>query len=181
MRRTIRLAGYDYTQSGAYFITLTTKDRARVLGEVTAGRMRLSRLGEIARDEWLKTDTIREEVELDVFQVMPDHLHAVMFLRGATGGDSGAQAHSRAPVPGCGSTLARPARSLGSLVAGFKSAVTVRINTARGTPGVAVWQRNYFERVIRSQRELQRIREYILDNPRRWHDKQHGVAPEFDT
>lgn len=72
--------------------------------------------------------------------------------------------HDRAPLP----RLWRPPKSLGSFIAGYKSAVTKRINEIRGTPGNPVWQRNYYERIIRNERELDAIRRYIRDNPTHW-------------
>ena len=112
-------------------------------------------MGQIVQDEWLRTRTIRPEIVMDEFIVMPDHLHAIVSL--------GEQWFVRAE-PGI---LERSKRSLGSLVAGFKSICTLRINSTRRTPGKVVWQRNYYEHVIRTEVELERIREYIRLNPAR--------------
>ncbi len=189
-RRSIRLRGYDYTQPGAYFITLCTHQRAHLFGRVVDGVMVLNALGEIVREEWFRSADIRTEIELypDEFVVMPNHIHGIVWIvdtketivgdAGATinshGGYSGArgeyyvEAHSRAP-------LQRPPKSLPSFIAGFKSAVTHRINQIRGTPGAPVWQRNYYEHIIRDngratgRSPLHAIRQYIRDNPMRWH------------
>jgi REP element-mobilizing transposase RayT len=109
----------------------------------------------------------RGEIQLDEFVVMPNHFHAVVFLHGTTSepfdwkhrGFSGA-----------------PARSISSLVQGFKSSTARRINELRGTPGAPLWQRDYYERVLRSDRELERAREYILDNPRKWSEDKNNPA-----
>jgi putative transposase len=161
-RRSIRLPDHDYASSGAYFITMVTKDRDCLFGEVFDGEIRLSAFGEVVAREWSRSPEIREELSLDSFVVMPNHLHAIVHIR--TVG-----AHGRAPLRTSGDGLpSRPERLLGSLVAGFKAAATKTINQIRETPGVPVWQRNYYERIIRSEAELARIRQYIRDNPANW-------------
>ncbi len=164
-RRPIRLKGYEYTQPGAYFITICAHERAHLFGRVVDGKMVLNEFGEIVREEWFRSADIRAEIELhpDEFVVMPNHIHGIVWIVDnavATGPNVGA--HGRAP-------LHRPPQSLPSLIAGFKSAVTARINQMRGTPGAPVWQRNYYEHIIRTERALNAIRQYICDNPLRWH------------
>ena len=166
-RRSIRLPGYDYAQAGAYFITICTKARLCQFGDIVAGRMVLSPFGEIVMHEWQRSAVIRAELALDVFVVMPNHLHGiVMILEDARQGADVVGAHGRAPLPG--SPLHRPPRSVGSFIAGFKAAASRRINALDQTPGHAVWQRNYYEHIIRSEAELSRIRQYISENPARW-------------
>jgi REP element-mobilizing transposase RayT len=157
-RRPIRLRDYDYTQDGVYFITICARNRQCLFAEVVGDEMRLNKYGEIVGEQWEKTEMIRREITLDVFVVMPNHFHAVVVMDGA---------HSRAPLQDS-PVLYRPPKSLGALVAGFKSAVTTRINTLRDTPGVPVWQRNYYDHVIRNQQAYDRIRQYILSNPALW-------------
>ncbi len=156
-RRSIRLPGYDYSQPGAYFVTIVTQAREALFGEVVEGQMLLSTYGEIVQGEWLRTSQIRREIEQDEFIVMPNHLHGIVVIR--EGEPVGA--HGHAP-------LHRAPRSLGTLVGGFKSAVTRRINEIRHTPRVLVWQRNYYEHVIRGERDLAAVRQYIADNPAKW-------------
>jgi putative transposase len=163
-RRSTRLKGYDYHQAGGYFVTLCTYERADLFGEVIDGEMRLNEYGQIVQAEWLRTAELRPEVELDAFVVMPNHLHGIVLIH-----DVGA--HGRAPLQPETShrlSLHRPRRSLGSLMAGFKSAATRQINALRATPGVPVWQRNYNDHVIRNDAELDSIRDYIVTNPARW-------------
>jgi putative transposase len=167
-RRSIRLKGYDYGRMGAYFITICTQDRACLFGTVVDGRMQLNECGAIVREEWFRSAQIRQEIELSAeeFVVMPNHIHGIVWIVDSAGAGIGAPgpggAHGRAP-------LHRQPRSLASFIAGFKSAVTKRINEHRDTPGASVWQRNYYEHIVRNEESLARIREYILTNPLRWH------------
>ena len=163
-RRSIRLRDYDYSQFGAYFVTICTHDRACIFGNIVDGEMCLNAIGEITAEEWTKSERVRGEIELDEWIVMPNHLHGIVWIThnsdnrnvGATG---------RSPLP----SGPKP-RSIGAMVAGFKSAATKRINTILGTPGAPVWQRNYYEHVIRNEDALDRIRQYIRDNPSKWQD-----------
>ena len=158
-RRSIRLSGYDYAQPGSYFVTICTQGRECLFGEVHDGEMRLSEYGQVVHKEWLVTALIRQEIELDAFVVMPNHVHGIVLITSANAQNVGA--HGRAP-------LHRKPRTLGALVAGFKSSVTKQINAMRGTPRQPLWQRNYYEHIIRGEPELYRVRQYIEDNPRKW-------------
>lgn len=161
-RRSVRLKNYDYAQAGAYFVTVCTQSRTCLFGEIVANEMRLNDLGRIVAEEWVKSADIRSEIEMDSWVVMPNHLHGVVIL-------DDPRAHGRAPQhrSSC-QELVRAPRSLGSFVAGFKSAATLRINEIHRTPGAKVWQRSYWERVVRSETELNLIREYIQNNPAQW-------------
>lgn len=171
-RRSIRLKGYDYAQPGAYFVTLCTQGHVCLFGDIVDGKMQLNEYGEIVRDEWFRTAAVRPYVWLypDEFVVMPNHVHGIIWIvdthgRGDPSGrsyhdPSGRPYHDRprGPAPG----------SVGAILAQYKSIVTKRINLLRGTPGVPVWQRNYYEHIVRGERDLDAIREYILANPARW-------------
>lgn len=124
-RRSIRLKGYDYAKTGAYFITVVTAAREALFGQIVDGEMIQNDWGQIVVDEWMKSATIRQELELDVFVVMPNHVHGILSISGAD-----VEATSRSPLrPG-------PAqRSLGAFMAGFKAAVTKQINDVRRSPG----------------------------------------------
>ena len=161
-RRSIRLPGYDYAQAGAYFVTLVTHQRQCLFGEIVDGAMLVGSHGDTVKEEWLRSAEVRREIELDAFVLMPNHIHGIVVIRDQS---TVVGAHGRAPLP---PMPHRPPRSLGSFVAGFKSAVTKRINEIRGTAGLPVWQRNYYDRVIRDEEELSRIRQYIIDNSARW-------------
>ena len=188
-RQSIRLPGYDNASSGAYFVTICVQGGACLWGEVVDGEMQLSHWGQIAREEWLASDAIRQELKLDSFVVMPNHLHGIVWISAtdAVDGrdDTSVGAHGRAPLqpaplqpaplqpaPLQPTPLRRAPRSLGSFVAGYKSAVTKRINQLRDRPGMPLWQRNYWEHIIRDEESLARIREYIENNPERWLEDQ---------
>jgi REP element-mobilizing transposase RayT len=160
-RHSVRLPGYDYSKPGAYFVTLVTYQRERLFGDIVQGEVRLSDIGQIVVEEWLRSAQFRGEIELDMYVVMPNHLHGLVIITRDVVG-----AHGRAPLRA--GIAYRPSRSLGSMIAGFKSAATKRINEMRATPGLPVWQRNYHERVIRNEAELNSVRQYILDNPQNW-------------
>ncbi len=162
-RRSIRLKDYDYRNVGAYFITICAYKRECLFGEVVDLEMRLNEYGEIIQDEWLKTETVRPNIELDEFVMMPNHLHGILVLNDNTGvsHEKPGATHRVAPTgPQTG--------SVGAIVGQYKSIVTKRINKQRGTPGHPIWQRNYHEHIIRDEDELNRIRFYIANNPAQW-------------
>ena len=162
-RQSIRLHGYDYSQTGGYFLTIVTHDHECLFGDIINGEMVLNDFGKIVQQEWLKTPKIRPEIKLDNFIVMPNHVHGIIMIIDNFGGN-------RTDLGAYGGTSLRnlKPKSIGSIMAGFKSVVTKCINKHRGTPGVPVWQRNYWEHVIRDEYDLNRIREYIINNPLHW-------------
>jgi REP element-mobilizing transposase RayT len=175
MRRSIRLAGYDYTGPAAYLITIATHSRQPFFGAIVDGAMSLSSAGLIVQREWLRSADIRSELILDAFMVMPDHFHAIVSIcpgadeRTMGVGTQGVASLPRIDVPG---KLHRPARSLGSLVARFKAACTIQIRARHpDDPRRRVWQRNYHESILRTPDAIERARWYVQENPRRWHEK----------
>ncbi len=138
-RRSIRLPGYDYTIPGSYFITIVTHRRICLFGEISDGVIRLNDFGEIARAEWLKTAAIRPEIALDEFVIMPNHFHAIISIMD---GDNGFVGATRRVAP-THRTATLAARSIGAIMAQYKSITTKRINQIRGTHVSPVWQRNY--------------------------------------
>jgi REP element-mobilizing transposase RayT len=169
-RRSIRLQGYDYSWDGAYFVTVCAQNRVCLFGDVVDGEMRLNDAGKIVRNEWLRTGDIRSNVELDVFVVMPNHFHAIVCLSNEPRrGDRLVAPTIRDTVAPTmtGPTGPTPG-SIGAILAGFKSITTKRINEMRNTPSAPVWQRNYYEHIIRDGESLNKIREYIVNNPMQW-------------
>jgi REP element-mobilizing transposase RayT len=124
--------------------------------------MVLNGYGEIVREEWLRSSKIRSEIRLGEYVIMPNHFHAIVYIVDHRDDRRGDGPWGDRPVAPTGS---KP-KSLGAFMAGFKSAVTKRINAMRNTPGMSVWQRNYYEHVIRNETDYHRIAEYIADNPR---------------
>lgn len=158
-RRSVCLQGYDYALPGRYFVTVCTYERNCTLGKVVDGQMRPNGFGDMVREEWFRTAKVRPQVSVDAFVVMPNHVHGMIEIAGAT----------RRVVPTNRVQPGGPGRnSLGAIVGQFKSVTSKRINGVRGTPGQPVWQRNYYEHVIRNEAALNKIREYICANPEKW-------------
>ncbi|WP_035258711.1 transposase [Desulfatirhabdium butyrativorans] len=160
-RRSIRLHGYDYSKKGAYFITTCTHHQECLFGEIVDGEMRLNDVGKIVADEWMKTATIRHEIELDNWMVMPNHFHAIFLITNSVSMSKGRGDRPVAP------TGPQP-RSVGAVIAGFKSAVTKRVNDLENTPGRKLWQRSYWEHIVRNETELHQLRKYVQNNPKQW-------------
>jgi REP element-mobilizing transposase RayT len=158
-RRTIRLQGYDYTSAGLYFITICTHQRQCLFGEIVDGEMRLNEYGQIVSEEWMRSTDIRQEIDFDAWVIMPNHMHGIVVINPPDTTPPPVGAHGRAPLPCAPQRIGiayRKPRSLSSFVAGFKSATTKRINILRHAAGTPVWQRNYYEHVIRDETSLQR-------------------------
>lgn len=198
-RRSIRLPGYDYTQDGAYLVTLVAANRECLFGDVVDDRVVLSTYGKIADWFWRDIPCHAAYVQLDAFVVMPNHVHAVLWI---ANGDVGAT-QTYKPVdgepvfleesgipdtgsPGFASPLPASSQpnpptgpashSVGAIVGNYKSVTTRRINQVRKSAGAAVWQRNYYERIVRSEEELLRICSYIENNPVQWaSDPERGL------
>lgn len=182
-RRSIRLPTWDYRRFGAYYVTLCTQEHRCLFGHITDEQMHLNETGRIVDEEWRRSTDIRTEIELDAYVIMPNHVHGIVLI--IPPGEEMLDAHDyyapvgatgRSPLPSDESVRkpGPPPRSLGAFIAGFKSAATRRINALRSTPGRPVWQRNYWERVVRNEREWDRFRRYIANNPSRWlQDKYH--------
>ena len=200
----IRLLGYDYSQPGAYFITIATHNRQCSFGNIIDDEMMLNEFGVFVQNEWLKTGIIRPNINIDAFVVMPNHLHGIIII---TDNDNGHSRDSRDSRDSRRDTLQRVStitdtitdtntdtdtitntemgtetdtgtieqfgkptkNSIPTIVRLFKSTTAKQINQLRvSTPMQPLWQRNYYEHVIRNKVELNRIRQYIIDNPKKW-------------
>ena len=170
-RRSIRLGGYDYSQAGAYFVTICTQDRQSLFGEIVEGEMRLNEYGWVVAECWEWLDQRYQHVDLDGWVVMPNHLHGVIMIDDVGRGGSGRGGSRTAP------TDMAKRKPLGRLIGAFKTVSAKQINNLRGMSGAPVGQRNYYEHVIRAEDELDRIRGYIDDNPRMWEmDRENPTA-----
>jgi putative transposase len=182
-RKSLRLPEYDYTEAGGYFITIVTHNRERLFGEIINGLMRLNEFGEIANKEWFRTAELRPTVELfdDEFVVMPDHIHGIIWIVETVGAERcSARLHKpkrverrSTPTIKTGhsrSMTTKPPQpgSLGVIVRAYISTVAYQINRVRNTRGFPIWQRNYYEHVIRDDKDLDEICAYIEGNPSTW-------------
>ena len=152
-RRSFRIPEYDYSQPGAYFVTICTQGRRCLFGDIKEGQMQLNEFGQIISKNWLALPTRFPHITLDEFVVMPNHLHGVVFFN-------------------------YPLASLGQMVAYFKYLTTRGVNDKIGLSGAPLWQRNYYEHVIRNEKDMNRIREYIFNNPLQWHFDQEN--PQYN-
>lgn len=178
-RRSIRLSGYDYAQEGLYFITLCVQNRACIFGSITKGTMILNPIGAIAVKEWLHTIHVRNNVVLHEYIIMPNHLHGIIEITKNKG--------THEEIAGFKS----PSQTVGAIIRGYKIAVikqikdyileqedkrceielqfdpTFTISTIKDLD-YKIWQRNYYEHIIKDERAYRNISNYILTNPERW-------------
>jgi len=198
-RRSIRLKGYDYSQAGLYFITICCHNRKHIFGQIAFPQasvgancirpislsqedhippeMILNQFGQIAYNEWIKTPEIRPNVELGEFIIMPNHFHAIIRLLD----DCKGELHSpiipnKSDLPEntitkkgeCNSPPQSPSQTIGAIVRGYKSSVTKQLGLL-GFNGT-LWQRNYYEHIIRDEKSYKNISDYIINNPAKWAD-----------
>ena len=166
-RKQIRLRGYNYSSPGWYYITICTYKRRLFLGEIKNKKMELNEYGKIIKDELIKTPLLRQNVFLDIFQIMPNHVHLVMRIT------AGAYCHTPLPTNRGNEKVnsqhfRSPSKNLGATIRGFKSSVTKKICQIIGNPQFPVWQRSYYDHIIRSEKSLGKIRQYIQLNPLLW-------------
>ena len=186
-RRSIRLQGYNYSQAGAYFITICTWQRECLFGEIIDGEMQLSPWGEIVNLHWQNLPKYHRHLELDEFVIMPNHLHGIIVLINNNNNSVGAgladisgqkQITSQQNPPFPISQSQTKSKNLPEILRGFKTFSARRINQMRRTSGVPVWQRNYYEHIIRHEESLQYIRQYTINNPLSWElDQLHPNNP----
>ncbi len=165
-RKTTRLKHYDYSQEGAYYVTVCVNGYKCVFGDVQNDKMVLNSAGKAVRFIWLDLSQHNTNIELDEFIVMPNHIHGIIKIVGA--GSKPALNMSRA-----GLEPAPTKYGLFEIVRQFKTFSAKRVNAIRNCPGIRLWQRNYYEHIIRSESELTRIREYIINNPTQWRNDKY--------
>ncbi|MBX2990232.1 MAG: hypothetical protein KF749_03580 [Bacteroidetes bacterium] len=167
-RKNIRLRGYDYSEPGAYFVTICTKDRACILGEIVDGTMRLSDAGKTVEAWWKDIPAHFPNTRCDVLQIMPNHVHGIVEIKEKSRKGEVASPKMNASPEGDATSPPRKI-SLGRIVAYFKYQASKYINEANRTPGKKVFQRNYHDRIIRSDAEYFFVERYITLNPLLWH------------
>jgi REP element-mobilizing transposase RayT len=184
-RRSIRLKGYDYAQEGFYFITICCQDRAHLFGEMVNGEMNLNEFGEIAFEEWKNTEQVRDNCKIYEFVIMPNHIHGIIEITINKG--------SKDAI----GKFQSPSQTVGSIVRGFKIVVIKKIKdrfkdswcelkfAPTIIPTVAkkikeldfkIWQRDYFEIIIRNEQSYERISNYIRNNPKKWKEDKFYIC-----
>jgi REP element-mobilizing transposase RayT len=202
-RHGIRLKGYDYSQNGWYFITICCHGKICRFGRIENGRMVLNEYGKIAYDEWLKTSNMRPNIQLDEFIVMPNHIHGIIGITDNVGdgndgndGDgngnddrrgvlhtpcdhisvsNGSSGGNEGNTGVCNTPLRSPSNTIGAIIRGYKSAVTKQMHELGFCD--AIWQRNYYEHIIRNEQSHQTISDYIICNSERWQDDKFYCDP----
>jgi putative transposase len=181
-RRSIRLREYDYSQSGAYFITICTYNRECLFGEIADGEMRLNNTGQMVQKAWNELPQRYAGVDIDAFIVMPNHVHGVIIIDNWRGESCIRPENDAKPRPK-GDHKDRPYgtahNSIGRIIQAFKSIATHTYTigvTQNGWPPFPgkLWQRNYYEHIIRNENELNEIREYIVGNPIKWAEDENN-------
>jgi len=183
IREATRLPNYDYSSPGAYFVTVCTQGRRAILSWVIDGQVILTDFGRIVDDTWHWLEQQYEYVKLDEYVVMPDHFHAILIIKpGDLPYDDNAGGSRTAPtdflLEDCRgrSGTARPPvkrKTIGRLIGAFKTVSTKLINETRNTPGAKIWQRSFYDHVIRNETDLAVLRDYILNNPKELALKEH--------
>jgi putative transposase len=153
--KSIRLKHYDYASEGVYFITICSHQKQHLFGEIVDSAMKLSDIGKVAEDEWLKTPAL-----------MPNHVH--LLLRIEFRKETREQQSSREGVLQYAPTIRSPSQTIGAIIRGYKGATTKQINILQKAPQTPVWQPNYYEHVVRNEKDCNRVREYIQYNPQNW-------------
>ncbi|MCL4550974.1 MAG: transposase [Bacteroidetes bacterium] len=171
-----RLKEWDYSNPWWYFVTINTKNHDCCFGEVVSDKVELNELGKIVRDEWLKTKDVRKNVDLDYYVIMPNHVHGIIIINGPEVethrvrlGKEEAQISTRnvnANPDAFDASLRIVRNCLSDIIRGFKSAVTKK--SAQISCAGFFWQSRFYDRIIRSEKELYNIRKYIEQNPPKW-------------
>src|SRR6266849_2513281 len=164
-RKQLRLRGYDYAFPGVYFVTICSAGKRPVFGSIRGESIVLSRAGEIVRCEWVALAERFAGLVLDEFVIMPNHLHGVLAFVGQAGGASRGTTGGSSLDPKGG---ASPSPTLFEVIGAFKSISTIKVNKLLGRRGVQLWQRSYYEHIVRTGEDLMKIQRYISENPLMW-------------
>ena len=177
-RRSLRLPGYDYSVSGAYFVTVCTRNKVCLFADIVDWEKDLNGAGQIIRAVWDELPKRYANIDLDLFVVMPNHVHGIVVLTGTSVVGAGLALPDRK-----GSASSAP--TFGDVIRGFKSISAIQVNRLLMRTGQPLWQRNYYEHIIRDENSLERIREYIAANPHNWlmdreNPASRAVANDFE-
>jgi len=182
-RHSIRLKSFDYplrgrcSQAGGYFVTIVTLGRECLFGEIISGEMRLNEVGKMIQKSWEALPVRFHGVEMDIFQVMPNHFHGIIVIPNSGATHVSFEDDMVAQTQRAGT---RPAPALGNIIGAFKSITThtyIHGVDELGWPQFykRLWQRNYYEHIIRDQRDYERITNYIIANPANWADDEENL------
>jgi REP element-mobilizing transposase RayT len=168
-RRSIRLKEYDYSWSGWYYVTICTHNRECTLGKIVDDLMVHSSVAKLVQACWESIPKQFPSIELDDVVIMPNHMHGIIILNQPRRGEVASPRLDNKTSPSLGDETS-PLRelTLGKVIAHFKYQSTKKVNEEKETPGMKIWQRNYYEHIIRNDADLHRIRTYIQNNPLQW-------------
>lgn len=175
-RKSIRLSGYDYSRPGAYFVTICVKDHTHLFGSIQNSIMRENEFWKIVRECWDVLPRHYPSVKLDAFVIMPDHIHGIVVI--VDDGNTVGAGLKPAPT----NTTNTPKRhGLPEIIRALKTFSARRINEICKSSGIPVWQRNYYEHIIRTEPALRQIRRYIEENPANWRkDADNSISYEIN-
>jgi putative transposase len=181
-RHSIRLKGYDYAQSGGYYVTLVTQGRENLFGEIHNAEMIRNEAGEMLAQWWNELPHKFPSITVDTFVVMPNHFHGIIIIHDESVGAGlvPAPLGATTPVPAV-LAQARVAPTIGEIIGAFKSITTHEyicgVKQSGWHPFTGkLWQRNYYEHILRDQSDWERIRAYIADNPLNWKEDEENPA-----
>jgi len=171
--KSIRLKYWDYTTPWWYYVTISTKNHNNYFGEIINGIMHLNEIGKIAQNEWLETEKLRENVELDEFVIMPNHMHGIIILSNNNGVETRRGVseellpfHKTRPSVSLQREFSKPiSDSLSIIINLYKGSVKKECNIQKY---IFKWQPKFYDRIIRNEKELFNIRRYIQQNPLKW-------------
>lgn len=171
-RKPNRLKNHDYNQQGYYYLTICTSGRLKYFGKISNGVMHFSKMGMIANECWKLISDHFNNIELDNYVIMPNHIHGIINIIDAWDNDvENADLRSNARKTNPPKLDSNRTNMLVSkIVHGFKSSVTRKIRRQFENPKFE-WQKSYYDHIIRNEHDLERIREYIIDNPFKWKQK----------
>lgn len=182
-RHSVRLKGFDYSQPGFYYVTICSHKRVEILGKIVDHVMINNQVGEMVNRMWKQIPNWYENVVLDCYQIMPNHIHGIIHIRRRGGVTPPINDHAKSScenvpnknpfcdmptIEGAETTPLPPVPTLGQLVGRFKYQATKAINKMHKTPGNKVFQRGFYDRIIRGKTSLIRTRKYIIENPEKW-------------
>lgn len=174
LRQSIRLKNYDYSRPGFYFVTICVKNRICCLGDILVRdefaepEILLSKLGMVIKENLLNINNYFTGVVVDEWIIMPNHLHAIVgIIEDVRTINNYVGVIHELPLP---DIISRRQMLLGKIIGKFKMNSAKQINHAKGTPGQSFWQKNYYEHIVKTEKSHDKIRNYIIDNPRRWHE-----------